>query len=88
VTVSVVTMEGEDCSMENLGTTADVSGGQVEIVDPLQLGTKVVSLMGRQTLATAASVAMLIPDAFYWKSEEKGVLNKLIKEIGNVTVFF
>merc|ERR1740138_1496243 len=31
--ISVVTMEGEDCSMENLGVCADLTGGRVEIVD-------------------------------------------------------
>merc|ERR1719230_2365749 len=31
--ISVVTMEGEDCSMENLGVCADLAGGQVEMVD-------------------------------------------------------
>merc|ERR1711988_849102 len=37
VTVSMITIEGEECAMEHLGTTADITGGQVEIVDPIAL---------------------------------------------------
>ena len=29
VAVNVLTLAGEDCRMENLGTTADLTGGQV-----------------------------------------------------------
>jgi hypothetical protein len=52
VSISVVTMEGEDCAMEHLGTAADLSGGEVEIVDPASLASKVSSLVGRRVLAT------------------------------------
>jgi hypothetical protein len=39
VSISVITMEGEDCSMENLGTAADITNGTVEIVNPNDLST-------------------------------------------------
>jgi len=59
VTVSVITMEGEDCAMEHLGTVADLSGGQVEIVSPTALDSKVSDILSRQTLATNAVVSVL-----------------------------
>jgi actin-related protein len=59
VSISVVTMEGEDCSMENLGTAADISGGQVEIVDPLDLSTKVQAMLARRTIATNAELKVI-----------------------------
>jgi actin beta/gamma 1 len=59
VSISVVTMEGEDCSMENLGTAADISGGQVEIVDPLDLSTKVQAMLARCTVATNAELKVI-----------------------------
>merc|ERR1711937_1067312 len=57
VTVSMVTLEGEDCAMEHLGTTADLTGGQVEIVDPVALESKVAGIIARRTLATQATVS-------------------------------
>jgi len=70
VSISVVTMEGEDCSMENLGTAADISGGQVEIVDPLDLSTKVEAILQRRTLATNAELLVLAGDGIVLNNME------------------
>ena len=35
VTVNVISIRGDDCSMENLGSMADLTNGRVDIVDPL-----------------------------------------------------
>lgn len=58
VAISVVTMEGENCAMEHLGTTADLSGGQVEIVDPVGLETRVSSIVAQRTLATSVAISV------------------------------
>lgn len=58
VAVSVVTIEGEECAMEHLGTTADTTGGEVEIVDPTSLEGKVTSIVSRRALATEASLSI------------------------------
>jgi len=85
VSVSVITMEGEDCSMENLGTVADITSGQVEIVNPLQLSTKVVSLMNRQVLATAVVCKVLLSRHLRFRNEDKpDVISKVMRELGNV----
>jgi hypothetical protein len=85
ISISVVTMEGEDCSMENLGTSADITGGSVEIVDPLHLSTKVVTLMNKKTVATGLTCSVLLNEHLNFVNEEKGILSKLTREIGNVT---
>ena len=36
IAVNVLTVEGEDCSMEMIGLLADLSGGQVDIVNPVK----------------------------------------------------
>jgi hypothetical protein len=51
--INVITLEGEDCSMENIGLAADLTSGQVEIVDPLDMSTVVGSLLERRAVATA-----------------------------------
>ncbi len=40
LSISVITMEGEDCSVENLGTAADITNGTVEIVNPTELSMR------------------------------------------------
>lgn len=85
VSVSVISIEGEDCKMEFLGTTADISNGQVEIVDPLQLSTKVVSLLKNDILATGAICSLFASPSIVFKSQSKGVLNTIVRDLGNVT---
>jgi hypothetical protein len=58
VTVSMITIEGEECAMEHLGTTADITGGQVEIVDPVLLESKVASIVAQRTLATQVTLSL------------------------------
>jgi actin beta/gamma 1 len=57
--ISVITMEGEDCSMENLGTCADLTGGQVEMVDLRALGSKVGAMLANATLGTGLQVTII-----------------------------
>jgi len=57
--ISVVTMEGEDCSMENLGTCADLTGGRVEMVDLQALSAKVGALLANPVLGTSVEVAVI-----------------------------
>jgi len=57
--ISVITMEGEDCSMENLGTCADLTGGQVEMVDLQALSTKVGAMLANATLATGLQIVVI-----------------------------
>jgi len=78
-------MEGENCSMENLGTAADITSGSVEIVDPLNLKETVVSLLSKKILASNATCTLFIPNTLHFRSEEKHVLNKVEREISNIT---
>jgi hypothetical protein len=57
--IHVVTMEGEDCSLENLGTAADITAGHVEVVDPVDLTSKVAALMSKKTLATQVELKVV-----------------------------
>merc|ERR1711998_751575 len=57
--ISVITLEGEDCSMENLGTCADLTGGQVEMVDLQALGSKVGAMLGNAILGTGLQVTLI-----------------------------
>jgi actin len=83
--ISVVTIEGEDCKMEYLGNLADITNGMVEIVDPLNLGSKVTSFLSRATVATNSTVNVLLPKGLRFRHEDKGVFNHLVRQQGNIT---
>merc|ERR1712032_21587 len=57
--ISIITMEGEDCSMENLGTCADLTGGHVEMADLQALSTKFGSMLANATLATGLELVLI-----------------------------
>lgn len=57
--ISVITMEGEDCSMENLGTCADLTVGQVDMVDLQALSAKVGSMLANPIIGTNLEVTVI-----------------------------
>jgi len=57
--ISVVTMEGEECSMENLGISADLTGGQVEMVEMQSLSSKVGSMLADPILGSGLEVTII-----------------------------
>lgn len=52
VTVSIVSIEGPACKLENLGIVADLTGGDVERVDPLKLTENFDTLLKKSVIAT------------------------------------
>lgn len=61
--ISIVTMEGEDCSMENLGICADLTSGQVAMVDLQELSVQVSAMLANSTLATSLLVIVIAGSA-------------------------
>merc|ERR1712232_1443990 len=57
--ISVITMEGEDCSMENLGACADLTGGQVEMVDLEKMSTNLGSMLANTIVATGLEMTII-----------------------------
>ncbi|KAH3761125.1 actin 11 [Pelomyxa schiedti] len=60
-TISVLSIRGDDCSMENLGTLADVTNGTVDIVDPLKLTESIISALNQPIVATEVSCCLYFP---------------------------
>jgi len=87
--ISVITMEGEDCSMENLGTCADLTGGQVEMVDLQALSTNVGAMLANATLATNLEMTVIAGEGIYpctvCAPEHKGSACVTTLSFGNVS---
>eukprot|EP00930_Biecheleria_cincta_P052686 TRINITY_DN3797_c0_g1_i2.p1 TRINITY_DN3797_c0_g1~~TRINITY_DN3797_c0_g1_i2.p1 ORF type:complete len:1298 (+),score=257.87 TRINITY_DN3797_c0_g1_i2:313-3894(+) len=84
--ISVITMEGEDCSMENLGTCADLTGGQVEMVDLQALSSKVGAMLANATLATGLQMTLIAGKGLSFDASEKhGSASVLANLVGSVT---
>ena len=55
VVVSVISIEGQECKLENLGQVADVTGGDVTKVNPLKLTENFQSILEKPVIATGVS---------------------------------
>ncbi|XP_051995962.1 circularly permutated Ras protein 1 isoform X2 [Xyrauchen texanus] len=83
VIVSVMTFEGEDCCLAEVGRLADHTGGRINIVNIGTVATEIQSAIADNVLATNVMATLLTPDGIYFPYEEDD--NRLVREIGNVT---
>jgi len=82
VTINVLSIRGEDCCLEYLGTLADMTSGVVDIVDPVDMSKIVTTIMSKPILATGMTVKLLAPRAFSFSDTFS---NESIRELGNIT---
>ncbi|XP_070541916.1 circularly permutated Ras protein 1-like [Ptychodera flava] len=85
VTVSVLTLEGTDCRMVELGNIADKTGGQVSIVDPLKLKDQFGEILADPVIATNVTAKLRLHRGLYFRNEESVHDNYATRTIGNVT---
>ncbi|XP_031440669.1 circularly permutated Ras protein 1 isoform X2 [Clupea harengus] len=87
VIVSVMTFEGEDCRLAEVGRLADLTGGRVNIVNIGTVATEIQSALADNIMATGVMATLLAPDGVYFPFEDDEA-HKLLREIGNVTEGF
>ncbi|KAM4715256.1 uncharacterized protein FYW61_018202 [Anableps anableps] len=85
VTVSVLSIEGTDCRLDELGRLADRTGGKVVIASPNQLHSEFEEIIENRTIATHCAVTFLLPKSLRMKGEREAG-HKGTREVGNVTI--
>jgi hypothetical protein len=86
VTISVLGLRGCDCRMEYLGTLAELTGGQVDIVNPNAAAKEFDMIVSKSVIATNTSVTLRLHTGLKIIEEETGHDGNLVrKDIGNVT---
>ncbi|XP_067849909.1 circularly permutated Ras protein 1 [Heptranchias perlo] len=84
VIVSILTIEGTDCRLAELGKLADQTGGRINIVNPINLSKEIQATLEDDVIATDVTVTFVVTEQMYFGYEEQAG-NKLVKRIGNVT---
>ncbi|XP_026209156.1 circularly permutated Ras protein 1 [Anabas testudineus] len=84
VIISVMTFEGTDCRLADVGRLADSTGGRVNIVNIGNVATEIQSASRDNVLATGVTATLLASDGVYFPYEDESN-HKLLREIGNVT---
>ncbi|XP_035987921.1 circularly permutated Ras protein 1-like [Fundulus heteroclitus] len=83
VTVSVLSIKGTDCRLDELGRMADRTGGKVVIASPNKLHSEFEEIIQNRTVATHCAVTLLLPKSLRMKGEREAA-HKGTREVGNV----
>jgi hypothetical protein len=83
VTVSIVTIDGTEADLDTLEILSEKTGGDVEIVDPLQLAENFSSMLCESVVASKVSVTMKLHSGLCFRHEDAAV-STITREIGNV----
>ncbi|KAM4015325.1 circularly permutated Ras protein 1-like, partial [Anomaloglossus baeobatrachus] len=78
VVVSVVTIEGTNCRLPELGLLADKTGGKVNIVNPFKLANEFQSIIEEEIIATNVKMKVLLPQTmfFLYEGNNESVLER------------
>eukprot|EP00051_Salpingoeca_urceolata_P026485 m.477459 g.477459 ORF g.477459 m.477459 type:complete len:771 (-) comp20851_c0_seq1:193-2505(-) len=69
VTISVISIEGAECKLEHLGVAADMTGGDVERVNPLTLSKEFGTMLRNPVIATQVSVSMTVHRGLFLRDD-------------------
>ncbi|KAG8567850.1 hypothetical protein GDO81_013804 [Engystomops pustulosus] len=88
VVVSVVTIEGTNCRLPELGQLADKTGGKVNIVHPLKLADEFQSILEEDIIATNVKLKVFLPLTMYflYEGDQQSVLEKSFGSVTSDTV--
>lgn len=84
INVSVISIKGSDCNIENLGQVAEATSGAVNRVNPLDIAKDFHTILSSPVIATHVSAKLLLHKGLFIRSEESQQSFE-IKDVGNVT---
>lgn len=89
VTVNVVSIKGDECNIESLSTLSEMTGGNVERVDPTTITANFANILSQPVIATQVVTKVKIHKGLCFRNEEAANLSAdktmLVRELGNVT---
>jgi len=89
VCVSILSIEGEECSLESLLPVVEKSGGTIDKVNPVNLTQDFATALAQEVLATQVNVVVHLHKSLKFMNESSENISsnthRLEKKLGNVT---
>jgi hypothetical protein len=89
VTINIVSIEGDECNLQSLSKLAEVTGGNVERVNPTTLTKDFANMLAMPVIATNVVTKVKIHKGLRFRKEDENALSEdktlLVRELGNVT---
>ena len=89
VTVNIISIVGEECDLETLSTITELTGGNVERVEPEMLMKNFANILSMPVIASKVTTKVKIHKGLEFRNEDLANLcadrTLLARELGNVT---
>ena len=87
--VNLVSIKGDECNIDALSTLQDLTGGNIDRVDPVNLTKNFTNMLSKPVIATNVVVKIKLHKGLQFRNEAPESLSRnntqLVKDMGNVT---
>jgi len=88
ITVNIVSIVGDECNLETLSKIAELTGGEVERVDPISLTQNFANILSKPIIASNVVAKVLLHKGLQFRNVDPSLLSQnmslMVKDIGNV----
>ena len=89
ITVSIVSIAGEECNIDTLSKISEATGGSVERVDPIQLTQNFSNILKLPVIATNVIAKIKLHKGLEFRNEDLANISEdkslMARDLGNVT---
>lgn len=89
VTVNIVSITGDECNLDSLSTLADMTGGEVQRVNPVELTKNFANILSMPIIASNVVAKVKLHKGLQFRNEDPDSLSAdmtlMVRDIGNVT---
>jgi len=89
LTINIVSIIGDECNLDSLSKLAEMTGGNVERVDPVSLTKNFANILSEPVIASNVVMKVKLHKGLCFRNESIESLNEdqtmMVKDIGNVT---
>lgn len=89
MTINIVSIVGDECNLDALSRLSELTGGEVERVDPISLTKNFSNILSKPIIASNVVAKVLLHKGLQFRNEDEANLSEnmslLVRDIGNVT---
>jgi hypothetical protein len=89
LTINIVSIIGDECNLDSLSMLAEMTGGNVERVDPVQLTSNFANILSQPIIASNVVTKVKLHKGLQFRNELDANLSAdkslMVRDIGNVT---
>jgi hypothetical protein len=71
LTVNIVSIEGDECNLDALSKLAELTGGEIERVDPISLTKNFANILSNPIIASNVIAKILLHKGLQFRNEDE-----------------